>query len=161
MQLNLLAGRTFNDISQYPVFPWIIADYKSEELDLTNPTSFRDLKKPVGALNPDCLLQLLERYHDLDGLSEEERFLFGSHYSSPGVVLHFLLRQEPFTTMAIELQSGRFDCPDRLFYDIAGCCKYFDTLTTLITSNKHSDLTTLYFLLLITRALLLELYFRR
>ena len=124
MQLNLLAGRTYNDISQYPVFPWIIADYKSEELDLTNPKSFRDLKKPVGALNPDRLLQLLERYHDLDGLSEEERFLYGSHYSSPGVVLHFLLRQEPFTTMAIELQSGRFDCPDRLFYDIDSCCKY-------------------------------------
>ena len=32
-----------------------------------------------------------------------------------------MLRQEPFTTMAIQLQSGRFDCPDRLFFDIAGC----------------------------------------
>lgn len=52
-----------------------------------------DLTKPVGALNPDRLLQLLQRYHDLDGLPEEERFLYGSHYSSPGVVLHFLIRQ--------------------------------------------------------------------
>lgn len=121
MQLNIMAGRTFNDVSQYPVFPWILADYKSENLDLTNPKSFRDLTKPVGALNPDRLLQLLERYHDLDGLPDEERFLYGSHYSSPGAVLHFLIRQEPFTTMAIELQSGRFDCPDRLFYDIAAC----------------------------------------
>ncbi len=120
MQINIIAGRTFNDVSQYPVFPWVIADYSSEELDLNDPNSFRDLTKPVGALNPDRLLQLLERYHDLDGLPEEERFLYGSHYSSPGAVLHYLIRQEPFTTMAIELQSGRFDCPDRLFYDIAG-----------------------------------------
>ncbi len=50
-----------------------------------------------------------------------QSFATTSHYSSPGVVLHFLIRQEPFTTMAIELQSGRFDCPDRLFYDVGGC----------------------------------------
>ena len=25
MQLNTIAGRSFNDLSQYPVFPWIIA----------------------------------------------------------------------------------------------------------------------------------------
>ena len=24
MQLNTIAGRTFNDLSQYPVFPWVI-----------------------------------------------------------------------------------------------------------------------------------------
>jgi WD40 repeat protein len=121
MKLNIIAGRTFNDISQYPVFPWIIADYESPELDLTNDKTFRDLTKPIGAINPQRLLQLLQRYHDLDGLPDEERFLYGSHYSSPGVVLHFLLRQEPFTSMAVELQSGRFDCPDRLFFDMAGC----------------------------------------
>lgn len=34
MQLNTLAGRSYNDLNQYPVFPWIIADYESEELDL-------------------------------------------------------------------------------------------------------------------------------
>ena len=160
MQLNLLAGRTFNDISQYPVFPWVITDYKSEELDLTDPKSFRDLTKPVGALNSERLLQLLERYHDLDGLPEEERFLYGSHYSSPGVVLHFLLRQEPFTTMAIELQSGRFDCPDRLFYDVAACCKF------KVFRCDKSEQSTLYFNTnkkhsFLHRALLLELYVRR
>lgn len=52
MRLNLLAGRSYNDITQYPVFPWIIADYTSDSLDLTNPDTFRDLSKPMGALNP-------------------------------------------------------------------------------------------------------------
>ncbi len=32
--LNTLAGRSFNDTSQYPVLPWILADYCSEELNL-------------------------------------------------------------------------------------------------------------------------------
>ena len=121
MQLNIIAGRTYNDITQYPVLPWIIADYTSSKLDLNDPKTFRDLSKPVGALNPDRLEQLLDRYHDFDCFPEEERFLYGSHYSSPGVVLHYMIRQEPFTTMSIQLQSGRFDCPDRLFFDLAGC----------------------------------------
>ena len=50
MYLNFMAGRSFMDITQYPVFPWVLSDYSSKELDLTNPKSFRDLSKPVGAL---------------------------------------------------------------------------------------------------------------
>jgi hypothetical protein len=30
MYLNTLAGRTYNDYMQYPVFPWVLADYTSE-----------------------------------------------------------------------------------------------------------------------------------
>lgn len=36
---------------RYPVFPWVIADYTSERLVLSNPLTFRDLSKPVGALD--------------------------------------------------------------------------------------------------------------
>jgi hypothetical protein len=32
MRLNTIAGRTFNDLSQYPVFPWILADYNSNQV---------------------------------------------------------------------------------------------------------------------------------
>lgn len=52
MLLNHRAGRTVNDITQYPVFPWVIADYHSNVLDINNPQTFRDLSKPMGALNP-------------------------------------------------------------------------------------------------------------
>lgn len=34
MSLNTLAGRSYNDLNQYPVFPWILNDYTSMELDL-------------------------------------------------------------------------------------------------------------------------------
>lgn len=30
MYLNTLAGRTYNDYMQYPVFPWVLADYTSQ-----------------------------------------------------------------------------------------------------------------------------------
>ena len=62
MALNLMEGLTFNDITQYPVFPWILADYTSETIDLSDHGVYRDLTKPVGALNPDRLAQLIDRY---------------------------------------------------------------------------------------------------
>jgi len=37
MHLNCLAGRNFNDVTQYPVFPWVLCDYTSDKLDLNNP----------------------------------------------------------------------------------------------------------------------------
>jgi hypothetical protein len=53
MHLNTLAGRGYNDLTQYPVFPWILADYESEELDLSKPETFRCLEKPMGAHHPE------------------------------------------------------------------------------------------------------------
>lgn len=120
MQLNTLAGRTYNDLNQYPVFPWVIADYESDTLDLTNPATFRDLSKPVGALDAKRLSFFQERYEgmrdDPDGVPP---FHYGSHYSSAGIVLFWLLRQEPFTGLARELQGGHFDHADRLFSSVA------------------------------------------
>lgn len=52
MILNSLAGRSYNDLTQYPVFPWVLADYTSETLDFNKSSTFRDLSKPVGALDP-------------------------------------------------------------------------------------------------------------
>lgn len=30
--------------------------------------------------------------------------MYGTHYSSAGVVLHYLVRQDPFTTLHVNLQ---------------------------------------------------------
>lgn len=61
-----LADRTVQDLTQYPVFPWVISDYESEELDLNDPKCYRDLTKPVGALNPERLEKLKARYEEMD-----------------------------------------------------------------------------------------------
>lgn len=118
MQLNTLAGRSYNDITQYPVFPWILSDYDSKTLDLSSPTSYRDLSKPVGALSPDRLKKFQERYSSFDD-PVIPKFHYGSHYSSAGTVLYYLTRVEPFTTLAIQLQGGKFDHADRMFSDIS------------------------------------------
>ncbi|KAK4371939.1 hypothetical protein RND71_007323 [Anisodus tanguticus] len=103
---------------EYPVFPWIISDYMSTDLDIANPSSYRDLSKPVGALNPDRLRKFQERYSSLDD-PVIPKFHYGSHYSSAGTVLYYLIRLEPFTTLSIQLQGGKLDHADRMFSDIA------------------------------------------
>lgn len=51
MILNTLAGRSYNDLTQYPIFPWVLADYTADTLDFNKSSTFRDLSKPVGALD--------------------------------------------------------------------------------------------------------------
>uniref|UniRef100_A0A8D3DCA9 Neurobeachin-like protein 2 n=1 Tax=Scophthalmus maximus TaxID=52904 RepID=A0A8D3DCA9_SCOMX len=119
MQLNTIAGRTYNNLAQYPVFPWILADYTSEELDLSDPRVFRDLSKPVAALNERNAKAVREKYESFeDPTGTIDRFHYGTHYSNAAGVMHYLIRVEPFTSLHIQLQSGRFDCADRQFHSI-------------------------------------------
>ena len=57
LYLNLAAGRSFNDLAQWPVLPWVLADYTSNVLDLDKESSFRDLSKPIGALGDPARLR--------------------------------------------------------------------------------------------------------
>ena len=62
MQLNTISGRTYNDLAQYPVFPWVITDFESDKLDLDNPSVYRDLTKPCGAINQKKADEVKKRY---------------------------------------------------------------------------------------------------
>jgi hypothetical protein len=88
MALNTFAGRSFNDLTQYPVFPWVLADWESSTLDLAKPETFRDFSKPMGAQHPDKEAFFKERFEQMD----ENPFHYGSHYSSAGIVLNYLIR---------------------------------------------------------------------
>ena len=74
---------------QWPVFPWVLSDYRSRELDLADPGAFRDLSKPVGALTPARLAMLRARYVDMQGMGAEPPFLYGTHYSCPGYTMYW------------------------------------------------------------------------
>ncbi|XP_049440391.1 neurobeachin-like protein 2 isoform X2 [Epinephelus fuscoguttatus] len=120
MQLNTIAGRTYNDLSQYPVFPWILCDYTSPILDLEDPSVFRDLSKPIGVVNPRHAQNVREKYESFeDPTGTIDKFHYGTHYSNAAGVMHYMIRMEPFTTLHIQLQSGRFDCADRQFHSVA------------------------------------------
>ncbi|KAL7715516.1 Beige/BEACH domain containing protein [Entamoeba marina] len=126
MYLNAKSGRTFNDVTQYPVMPWVLADYTSATIDLDDPRIYRDLSKPIGALTPERAEATLERYENVKDVPEMA-FHYGSHYTSVGVTLYFLIRCEPFSALAQQLQGGRFDIAERLFSSI-------EDLWTILTS---------------------------
>lgn len=122
MYCNIVSGRSFNDLAQYPIFPWILKDFTSKVIDLGNPDCFRDLSKPIGALNPKRLQMFQDRYREMismrnqDPTTAEEPFLYGTHYSCPGYTLFWLVRSMP--AHMLRLQNGRFDAPDRSFTGI-------------------------------------------
>lgn len=108
MEVNFAAGRSYHDLSQYPVFPWV----SPGQFEAT----IRDLSKPMGAFGSEIRKKAYnDRFNEADHFSEIPPYHYGSHYSNPGIVLQFLIRLQPFTSGAIELQGGRFDLPDRIF----------------------------------------------
>lgn len=48
MKLNVLASRSFNDYSQYPVVPWIIRDFINDTLKYNQKSTFRNLSRNMG-----------------------------------------------------------------------------------------------------------------
>jgi factor associated with neutral sphingomyelinase activation len=121
MFINSEAGRSLSDLAQYPVFPHVIADFTSRSLDLDRPETFRDLSKPIGALNPQRLQFFKERCLSMPpadpAMGIPPPFLYGTHYSTPGYVLYYIVRVAPEHMLC--LQNGKFDATDRMFISLA------------------------------------------
>ena len=178
MWLNIFAGRSFNDLTQYPVFPWIITNYQSDELDENN--DFRNLNVPVGMFDfnekaeirketfiefyntlknelkessPDFDYEefldkfdsYLEHYNNKKSKNNNENnqndeenigkmqinqlpYYYGSHYSNPTYVSHYLTRLFPHASISIEIHGDKFDDPNRMFFSMA---RTFETASTL------------------------------
>lgn len=123
LQLNIISGRSFNDLSQYPVFPWLLNEhaYDADTLDLNDTSIYRDLSLPIGKLNESRFCKFKERYVDMQSHTTDHShtvppFLYGSFYSTLGYVLFYLVRQYP--EWMLNLQHGVYDKSDRLFHSI-------------------------------------------
>ncbi|XP_037048186.1 lysosomal-trafficking regulator isoform X2 [Bradysia coprophila] len=143
--LNQISGRTFQDLMQYPVFPWILADYRSATLDLTSQKSFRNLGKPIAVQHPENEAHYISNYNYLEqarmassatGLNQFLPYHYSSHYSNSGVVLHFMVRVPPFTHFFLHYQDNNFDLPDRTFHSV-------DTTWRLASKESPTDVKEL------------------
>ena len=135
--LNSYASRSYHDLEQYPVFPWVVADYTSRELDLTNPATFRDFTKPAGALNPDLLEALKAQAQHGHG-EDPAGFLYRNFVSNFTTTVGLLLRDRP--DMAASVDGGRLDISDRLFNSIPNMWK-----NLLSDKNDVRELTPEFF----------------
>ena len=99
MWLNIYANRSFNDLSQYPVFPWTLTDFKDPlkkeiiqsniindndnsnnnkiiEPKIEKEYNYRDLSTPIGMLevNEKCIQRkelFIESFEEIKSQSEE------------------------------------------------------------------------------------------
>lgn len=76
------------------------------------------------------------RYDSWDD-PEVPKFHYGSHYSSAGIVLFYLLRLPPFSMENQKLQGGQFDHADRLFNSVK------DTWVSAAGKSNTSDVKEL------------------
>ena len=134
--LNKLSGRTFNDLMQYPVFPFVLADYKSDILNLRLSNSFRILSRPIAVQKKEREKYYINQYNylkkenndqsirDSSSLNSDQFLVtsapyhYGAHYSNSGIVLYYLVRLPPYTQMFLKYQDNNFDIPDRSFHSI-------------------------------------------
>lgn len=98
--LNAFGGRSFFDLSQYPVAPWIA----SPELES------RNLSKPMGQLN-----EARAKHYDQTYELSSPQYYYGFHYSLPGSVFWMLMRLPPYSFFQWDLNHG-WDASQRLFY---------------------------------------------
>ena len=86
--------------------------------------------------------------------SNEKLFIYGSHYSNPLYVCHYLTRIFPFSNINIELQGDKFDDPNRLLIsvyksfeassshegDVRELCPEFFYLPEMFVNQNNLDL---------------------
>lgn len=54
------------DASAYPVFPWVLSDYKRDRFPTAQESNFwRDLSKPISAISEDKIEQFRAKYFEI------------------------------------------------------------------------------------------------
>ena len=194
MWINIYSGRSFNDITQYPVLPWTLIDFDINglnkkkrdfslpmgmiEIDSLSLSSkrkkgyldvYQNSKKEFEEINPDFDFDIYlqkgeEYYHSYNAkilkmqLKEEKKnnkinktsrgesetpedenlyeeidvsqipYIYGSHYSNPLYISHYLVRIFPFSFISLQIHGDKFDDPYRMFFSIK---KTFECVCTL------------------------------
>ena len=156
--VNILSNRSLKDLTQYPVFPWILHDYSIKEYDKKEKKPkirIRQLNLPMAQIGIDPLTNESNRKNNyetnfdvfIDDLDEKLKnytmeqfyqddnvdldkipYYYGTHYSNPAYVSHYLTRIFPYTITAWSIQGTSFDAPDRLFINIEK--SYYSSVTS-------------------------------
>ena len=129
MLLNILANRSFLDITQYPIFPWIIF---SKEV-------YRNLKLPMGQNNFESLSNnrmeifnnnYLDSSLNLKNINQfiepahiSKSFYYVVNYSNVSIVNNYLIRIFPFNLLCHKINQDSFENNEFLFYDMLNTVK--------------------------------------
>lgn len=142
LKLNKYASRSFNDLNAYPIFPWVLTDYKSDLLSFkenkksgTYGSYYRDLGQPTTMFKSESEMQSIKDRYEI----EQEKFeeygkeeyeaeaqrnfmdrLLGWHhpyqhkngFSSYLTLTYILSRFEPYSSTFIEATGKDSERPE-------------------------------------------------
>ena len=131
--INKYGSRTFNDVNQYPVFPWLIRKYSIDKEVKKINKIIRNFKYPMAAQNEENRNIALNRFQDDEESNSKFPTHFGTHYSTSSYIYFFLMREEPYTTLLIKLQGYKQENPDRMFFSLS------DTLFVLEAGSDNRE----------------------
>ena len=140
LYINKFSSRSYNDINQYPIFPWILLQSKSgSHKNKETLPKFRELEFPISIKKKEDIQDAILFFE----ASQEENPKYPSHYrlhySTSGYLLTYLVRISPFTEEQIRFQNDQFDSPSRQINSID------EILSILSSGHDNRELVPEYF----------------
>ena len=127
LYINKYSGRSYNDLNQYPIFPWIFLSSKD---DNSNMVKLRNMKHFM-MTQTERGIKLAKKTYNNSLESKRHINHFSLHYSTSAYIILYLIKISPFTEGNIKLQNGTFDAPNRLIYS-------YDNVLAIISKGKDN-----------------------
>ena len=138
LYLNKYSTRTYSDLSQYPVFPWLILEnnkikYLIDYIDNKNNSSKIIEIKPRNMKYPVSMQTEINRIDSIKKFKQESKNTnfpthFNNHYSSSPFVYYYLMRLNPYGQNLIKLQNYQNETATRMFLS-------FESLENILLSG--------------------------
>ena len=119
--LNKFSSRTYNNIGEYPIMPWIIYDKSIRKFDL-----------PMCLQSNKARESYEEKFYKFKEI--ETDLSHNNHYSNGPYINYYLSRINPFSNEMIKLQGGAFEIPERQFVSVENTI----LICTKTSNNRES-----------------------
>ena len=95
LMVNKFSSRSFNDVSQYPIFPWVVKDFKSSWVSFTKkrereknwPEIYRDFSIGLGSISKIKTDKATNRYDErLQDIRDNEELIAEGLEPEPNMV---------------------------------------------------------------------------
>ena len=140
LYINKFSSRSFNDINQYPIFPWIFLNSLDEKNKENNFPNLREMSYPISIKDEADIEDSKTFFQSTFEENEKHPFHYRLHYSTCGYLLNYLARVSPYTEEQIRFQGGQFDNPNRQIQYIE------EILSILSQSHDNRELIPEFFI---------------
>jgi hypothetical protein len=142
IRLNLMSGRTWADLAEFPFLPWVLNDYDSPKPSQSDSLNFRNLSFPIFAQTEDAQTKCDLYFRETSEMPGGGQHL-PVYVSNIGSPLLYLVRVEPFTSHEMDFQGGRLDAPSRTFTSLGTT---FGMMKARTTTSAVELVPELYYL---------------